>query len=110
MRKEHALASQKRSSFVIGGTMKRKQFTLLCVLMLTTYLAAPIAAGIFEIGDKWGPRLYSTKVHSDLYYLGWSMTSHRDNKPRIGVLYKPELRPWFYGMKSDNEVLLLLQP
>lgn len=70
--------------------------------MVVFYFSGPLLAGFFEVGDKWGPKIYPIVLHENLYSLGWRLRSHRESKPRLGYWYRSEWRPWFYGLESEN--------
>jgi hypothetical protein len=87
--------------------IKRVPLRLLLVIaasvVVAAYLIAPLLAGAYEIGDRWGPpRIYPVSYHEALYLLGWDLTEHQEKKPRVGYWYRSELRPWFYGLPSGN--------
>jgi len=67
------------------------------------YFILPLIAGVFEIGDRWGPKIYPIALHAPLYKAGWKVTHFNGKKPLIGFWYKREYRPWFYGLDSRNE-------
>jgi hypothetical protein len=73
------------------------------------YVAAPVVAGAFGIGDRWGPQIYPTSFHEPLYRIGWNMTTwHEDGKPRIDFRQQPEWRPWFYGLPCRNDEIRMM--
>lgn len=82
--------------------MTRKIKLFLFIGLLGVYFIAPILAGVFEIGDKMGPRIYPTNFHESLYCLGWELSTHKESKPHVGYWFKKELRPMFYGLHSKN--------
>ena len=88
--------------------MKIKKKMVVALILLAAYIAAPIFAGVFEIGDRMGPRLYPVGLHENLYSLGWKLSSHQESKPRVAPWFKSELRPWFYGMHSRNNDLVVV--
>jgi|GEM_PF-1504859 len=72
------------------------------IVLLLIYLSGPIIAATFEIGDRWGPKIYPIWLHEFMYSMTWCFTDHDLNKPRIGMWFKEKYRPWFYGLKSKN--------
>ena len=60
------------------------------------YLAGPVLAAAFEVGDRRGPRIYLQPLHELVYLLTWEVTSHGESKPRVARNAPP--RPWFYGL------------
>jgi hypothetical protein len=77
---------------------------VLMLVLAAAYLVAPVVAGVFEIGDRWGPAIYPVTLHEVLYKVGWGMATHKeDGKPRIWAGARPEWRPLFYGMYSKND-------
>ena len=81
----------------------KKTLLTIAVAVIVLYLIMPIFAGVFEIGNRWGPKIYPIWYHETLYLVAWEMGTHEGNKPRIGVWYREEYRPWFYGMNSRND-------
>ena len=59
------------------------------------YLAGPLFAGLFGIGDREGPRIYSSEYHTELYIISYEMV--RDEKPRMNIETSELNRPIFYG-------------
>jgi hypothetical protein len=93
--------------------MKRRTWFVIAALLvlIVLYVAAPVAAGMFGIGDRWGPRIYVTSFHEVLYLIGWEMTTwHEDGKPRIAIGQRPEWRPWFYGLSCRNDDVRRIPP
>ena len=84
-------------------TKTKKILVSVAAAAIALYLIMPIVAGIFEIGNRWGPKIYPIWLHETLYMIAWEMSSHEGGKPRIGVWYREEYRPWFYGMYSRND-------
>ena len=84
--------------------LRRFLMILGCLPILgVLYLVSPVVAGMFGIGERWGPRIYPVGLHSGLYSVGWEMVSWHDAiKPRLPIGARPEDRPWFYGMYSRN--------
>jgi len=72
----------------------RAKLTLSIVTALILYLAGPLIAGFFGIGDREGPRIYSRGFHTVLYKITYAV-NHND-KPRISS--DPGDRPLFYGL------------
>lgn len=71
-------------------------------LLVAAYLLGPVFAAAFEVHDRWGPKIYPIWYHEFVYMLAWDLGSHDAKKPRVGGWYKPEHRPWFYGMYCKN--------
>jgi hypothetical protein len=69
----------------------RKTGTLLAVIGVL-YLLFPFFAGLFAIGDRDGPKIYSSSYHTMLYMISYETV--RDEKPRQNIFLE---RPWFYG-------------
>lgn len=65
-------------------------------VVLVAYALGPIVAGVWEIGDRRGPRIYPIRFHEILYLLAWEYSEHAENKPRVAHNAGP--RPWFYGL------------
>lgn len=74
--------------------MKAKQ-VLSVVIAFILYLGAPLIAGLFAIGDRDGPRIYSSEYHTELYIIGYEAVRHE--KPRLRFENNLE-RPLFYGL------------
>jgi hypothetical protein len=72
----------------------RGKFILSILAALILYIAGPLIAGLFGIGDREGPRIYSKDFHTVLYKITYSAT--HDDKPRIGL--GAGERPIFYGV------------
>ena len=66
------------------------------------YLAGPFVAGLFGIGDREGPRIYSREYHSFLYIISYEMV--RDEKPRVSIETTELERPIFYGFPRIRRV------
>lgn len=75
----------------------------LACLVVGAYLGAPIVAGIFEIGDRLGPRIYRVSLHENLYLLGWELSVHDEQTPVVPIGARSDLRPWFYGGKAGYD-------
>jgi len=72
------------------------------VLLALVYLALPVAAGFFKVGDQDGPRIYHESHHSLLYTFGYELAN--DNKePNASVFWLLTNRPWFYGMDRQQK-------
>ncbi len=71
---------------------------------LGIYLALPLAAGFFSVGNKLGPKIYPVGLHTALYTIGWEMNGsperQRHGKPRVGFWCERADRPWFYGLPA----------
>jgi hypothetical protein len=72
----------------------RAKLILSVVCASILYLAGPLIAGLFGIGDRDGPRIYASEYHTALYRITYSMT--HDDKPRIA--WDAGERPLFYGL------------
>ena len=79
----------------------RAKRILIVVIILILYLAGPLIAGLFGIGDREGPRIYPIEYHAQLYKITYSM-SHTD-KPRIP--FDSGERPLFYGLPRTQRSL-----
>ena len=73
----------------------RAKLNLSVVTTFILYLMGPIYAGLFGIGDREGPRIYSREYHSVLYMISYEMV--RDEKPRLSIDASETERPIFYG-------------
>ena len=80
----------------------KKTILIIFGSIIFLYLIMPFVSGLFEFGDRMGPKIYPVKLHEALYRLGWSLGKHDGSKPRIEFWVRPENRPWFYGMYSKN--------
>lgn len=76
--------------------------TVGATLFAGAYVALPIIAGAFEIGDRLGPRIYPPGLHDALCRIGWEMTDHQAVKPRIPFHHGSKVRPWFYGLDAST--------
>ena len=85
-----------------NNTILRKSLRFFITILVAAYFIAPMIAGIWEIGDCWGPKIYPVSLHQYLYTLSWKMSSASESGPRIEPYWKREYRPWFYGMYSIN--------
>ncbi|QYY36648.1 hypothetical protein [Ruficoccus sp. ZRK36] len=76
---------------------KKKTFAVGTVLLGCLYLAGPLIAGYWRIGERDGPVFYHAELHSILYQLAYDESI--DGKPRISY-YRPGLyeRPLFWGL------------
>ena len=84
---------------------------ILTGVLLVVYFSGPIIAGVLQIGDRLGPRIYSPGLHEFLYIIAHE--SLHGIKPRVpidSVLYN---RPWFYGQsripKSPEQRQAIIQ-
>lgn len=73
----------------------RAKLILSIVSALILYLAGPLIAGLFGIGDREGPRIYAKEYHSQLYMISYEMV--RNEKPRVSIETSALQRPIFYG-------------
>ncbi len=80
----------------------KKIYLIISIVMLVIYISGPVIAATFEIGNRWGPKIYPVWLHELIYCLTWSFSAHDSKKPRVGYWEKEEYRPWFYGVKSKN--------
>jgi hypothetical protein len=79
----------------------RANHLLLLAIAAVFYFELPILAGVFAIGDREGPRIYSSSYHSLLYMTGYELV--RDEKPRLGVDESSKFeRPLFYGLPRPH--------
>lgn len=83
-----------------------KKFTTVVAISVSIYLLLPVLAGVFAIGNRWGPKVYYLELHQILYTVGWEIGSHQGSKPRVGYWWKKVNRPVFYGLHSDNDRVL----
>ena len=92
--------------------MKTKTIPIILgVVLIVVYLSGPIIAGVLQIGNRLGPRIYSPGMHEFLYIIAHE--SVHGIKPRVpidSVLYN---RPWFYGQgripKSSEQRQAIIQ-
>lgn len=85
-------------------TMRRRTVVLVTLgTTLGVYLSGPIVAGIFEIGNRAGPKIYPMGLHEALYRIGWACSEHNGIKPRLIHVFDESKRPWFYGVYSEND-------
>lgn len=61
----------------------RAKLILSVVTASILYLAGPFVAGLLRIGDREGPRIYSSEYHEFLYIISYEMV--RDEKPRMNI-------------------------
>ncbi|HKU76434.1 MAG TPA: hypothetical protein VJR02_21160 [Pyrinomonadaceae bacterium] len=73
----------------------RAKLILSVVAASMLYLAGPLYAGLFGIGDREGPQIYSREYHTVLYVISYEMV--RDEKPRVSIESTELNRPIFYG-------------
>ena len=68
------------------------------VIIILIWLAMPVIAGMFKIGDPDGPKIYPREIHQSLFKMGHTAAGHGNPSPSF---YKEWLyeRPWFYGME-----------
>lgn len=87
----------------------RNRIVSVIALLIVIYAMLPLLAGAFEIGDKWGPKVYPVGYHSAMYVTGWEMTEHREEgKPRMHPNATLDMRPGFYWCgPSASEVVKL---
>ena len=76
----------------------RGKLILSILAALILYIAGPLIAGLFGIGDREGPRIYSKDFHTVLYKITYSAT--HDDKPRIP--FPAGERPIFYGFPRTS--------
>ena len=72
----------------------RVKIILSIAIALVLYLAGPLIAGLFGIGERDGPRIYPSQYHSALYISAYEEV--RGEKPRLNIDQDLE-RPLFYG-------------
>jgi hypothetical protein len=67
-------------------------------VLIFIWLALPIIAGAFKIGESDGPKIYPKKLHIAFYGIGHSAAGHGETEDSYfkALIYE---RPWFYGMK-----------
>ena len=68
---------------------------LVLVLAVLLYLAGPLLAGMFAIGDRDGPIIYPEEYHTVMYIAAYEAV--RNEKPRITSEVRGFERPLFYG-------------
>ena len=62
------------------------------------WLTLPVIAGMFQIGEPAGPKIYPAPLHHSLYNLGATAAGHgKAHQSLTSFFYE---RPWFYGMKK----------
>ena len=74
---------------------RANHFLLLAIAVLLS-LELPIFAGVFAIGDREGPSIYSRDYHSFLYITSYEIV--RNEKPRLRIDANSFGRPLFYGL------------
>jgi hypothetical protein len=72
--------------------MTYRKISRLLALIGVLYLLFPFFAGLLAIGDRDGPKIYSSSYHTLLYMISYEMV--QDEKPRQYLFLE---RPWFYG-------------
>ena len=72
--------------------MTYRKISRLLALIGVLYLLFPFFGGLLAIGDRDGPKIYSSSYHTLLYMISYEMV--RDEKPRQNPFLE---RPWFYG-------------
>lgn len=75
------------------ATAKRRCLGAAVAATLVFYALFPLAAGLFGIGDRDGPKLYLEGHHDLLYSITYSL--NHDDKPRVAA---GSARPLFYGL------------
>ena len=78
----------------------RTKLILPTAAALLLYLAGPLLAGLFGIGDREGPRIYPRAYHTALYMTTYEMV--RDEKPRLSIEASETQRPLFYGLRRTQ--------
>ena len=73
-----------------------KLTTILILLLL--YMLLPFAAGIFEIGDRAGPKIYPVSYHEAVYDIGRNLIKPNSKKQHSWFGFKKKERPWFYSI------------
>ena len=75
--------------------MKGK-YVLLVITAFVLYLAGPIIAGLFAIGERDGPIIYPSEYHTAFYIASYEAVRHE--KPRLSLDHHKFERPLFYGL------------
>ena len=82
-----AKKKKKDANIMIGSTV---------VGLIMLWLILPVIAGLFNIGEPDGPKIYPANMHSALYGLGHRAAGRGEpHSSMTGWFYT---RPWFYGM------------
>ena len=82
-----AKKKKKNSNIIVGSTV---------VGLIMLWLALPVIAGLFKIGEPDGPKIYPAGMHIALFGLGHRAAGRGEARSSItGWLYT---RPCFYGM------------
>lgn len=70
-------------------------------IIIFIWLAMPVIAGMFKIGEPAGPKIYPREMHKSLYKMG---NNAAGNDELDFSFYKEWIyeRPWFYGMKRTT--------
>jgi hypothetical protein len=74
----------------------RTKLILPIAAALILYLAGPLIAGLFGVGERDGPRIYPREYHTALYMTTYEMM--RNEKPRLSIEAGETERPLFYGL------------
>jgi hypothetical protein len=83
------MAKKKKNSDILIGSI--------IVSLLMVWLALPVIAGLFKVGEPGGPKIYPEKLHITLYGLGYRAAGH--GEPHSSISAWIYTRPWFYFMK-----------
>jgi len=65
--------------------------------LLMLWLALPVIAGFFKIGEPEGPKIYPKSLHINLYGLGHRAAGY--GEPQASITAWLYARPWFYFVK-----------
>ena len=68
-------------------------------MLLLIYLLLPALAGLGDLGEECGPKIYLRSHHNFLYGMAYDL-SH-DDTSRCGCVFYE--RPWFYGLPMHKK-------
>ena len=87
-KKKKKKQKKKNSNVMVGSTV---------VGLIMLWLALPVIAGLFHVGEPAGPRIYPSGLHVALYGLGYRAAGHGEPHSSMNSWFYT--RPWFYGMQ-----------
>jgi hypothetical protein len=68
-------------------------FVLLLIVLAVAYLSGPIIAGIFDIGNRAGPKIYAQGFHEAVYIIAWESGSEELQGDECRMKTENEARP-----------------
>ena len=88
------MAKKKKNKF-----LRFISWSLLFFIILT-WIALPLFAGLFAVGEPDGPKIYPVKMHEYFYRIGYAAAGRGTARKSLSSYFYE--RPWFYFLHTRS--------